>query len=47
MRLTAECDVDQTVSRADASLYPDCKRWEDDGDKAEEYVAAAHIGLML
>jgi len=47
VRLTAKGDVDQTVSRADASLDPDRERREDYGDEAEEDVAAAHFGLML
>ena len=45
--LTAKRNVDQTVSRADASLHPYCERWEDDGDKAEKDIAAAHVGLVL
>jgi len=47
VRRTAKRNVDQTVSRADASLHPDRKRREDDGDKAEENVAAAHVGLVV
>jgi len=45
--LTAKRNVDQTVSRADASLYPNRKRREDDGHKAEEDVATAHYGLVV
>ena len=45
--LTAERDVYETVSRANASLYPIRKRREEDGDKAEEDVAAAHFELIV
>lgn len=45
--LTAKRNVDQAVNRADASLHPYCKRREDDGDKAEKDIAAAHAGLVL
>lgn len=39
---TAKRNVDQTVCRADSSLDPDSQRREEDGDEAEEDVAAAH-----
>lgn len=42
---TAERDVDQAVGGADAALHPDRDRWEEDGDDAEEDVAAAHVGV--
>lgn len=45
--LTAKRNVDQTVSRADASLYPNRKRREEDGHKAEEDVTTAHVGLKV
>ena len=45
VRRTAECDVDQTVSAADAPLHPYCEWWEDDGYNAKEDVAAAHVCL--
>ena len=40
---TAEGNVDQTVGAADASLDPDGDGREEDGDEAEEDVAAAHV----
>lgn len=45
--LTAEGDVDQTVRRADAPLHPHGDGWEENGDEAEEDVAAAHGGRAV
>lgn len=45
-RRTAQSDVDKTVSAADAALYPNRKRREEDGDDAEEDIAAAHLDFV-
>ena len=39
---TAESDVDERVGAADAALHPDSDGREENGDDAEENVAAAH-----
>ena len=39
---SAEEDIDEAVSGADTGFNPDGDGREEDGEKAEEYVAAAH-----
>lgn len=36
------CSYREMLSR---DAYPNCYRWEQDGDEAEEDVAAAHDGM--
>jgi len=40
---TAECDVDETISRADTTLDPYSERREDNGDNSKEAVGGTHF----
>ena len=44
----AEEDIDERIGGAQAALHPDCNWWEDDGQEAEEDVAARHgCGMVV
>jgi hypothetical protein len=43
----AEGDIDEGVCGAEADFDPYCDRWEEDGDKSKEDIAAAHRGGIV
>lgn len=43
---TAQEDIDERISGADASFDPDCKRGKENGNQAQEDVGGAHSDYL-